>query len=224
MNTGKNAQWIGILFLIAMVASLLGGGLVESVLSTPDVEFRLRASQSLVIAGTLLELVNALAVIGIGVLFFPTIKHSSETLARGYLAIRVVEAVFCSAIAISPLSLIAILQNSSGTGAVEVSQFHTLAALSMAERASVMGLLVPVFFGAGALLLYTGLYQSRLLPRFITVWGWVAVVLMLINNLLLTFQVEIGLGLSIVLVLPMIANEVFLGIWLIIKGFNSTNV
>jgi hypothetical protein len=38
-------------------------------------------------------------------------------------------------------------------------------------------------------------------------------------NVLLTFNVEVG-GMAIVFALPIILNEIFLGIWLIVKGFN----
>lgn len=215
-NTGK---LVGTLFLTAMFASLFGGGLVESILSAPDVLSVLRENQTLVTTGALFELVNAIAVIGVGVFMFPVLKQHSENLARGYFAIRVLEAVFCSLIVISPLSLITLSQE---LGTVDAAYLQAASALSLAERARVMGLLVPLFFSLGALLLYAALYQAKLLPRFISIWGFVAVIFILINNLLLTFQVEVGLAVSLVLVLPIITNEVFLGIWLIVKGFNPT--
>ena len=49
---------------------------------------------------------NAIAVVGIGVLMFAMLKRHNETLALGYLSLRIVEAVFCSLIVVSPLSLI----------------------------------------------------------------------------------------------------------------------
>jgi hypothetical protein len=218
MNTPTNTgKLVGTLFLTAMFASLFGGGLVESILSAPDVLSALRENQTLVTTGALFELVNAIAVIGIGVFMFPVLKQHSENLARGYFAIRVLEAVFCSLIVISPLSLITLSQE---LGTVDAAYLQAASALSLAERARVMGLLIPLFFSLGALLLYTALYQAKLLPRFISIWGFVAAVFILINNLLLTFQVEVGLAVSLVLVLPIITNEVFLGIWLIVKGFN----
>jgi hypothetical protein len=203
----KTAATVGALFLIAMVASLLGGGMVQSVISAPDV---VSENETLLVVGTLLELVNAIAVIGIGVLMFTVLKRHNETQAVGYLSLRIVEAVFCSLIVVSPLSLIRLGQN----------QPQASAALSIAERASISGLLVPVFFSLGALLLYFSLYQSKLLPRFIPVWGLAATVLIFILNLLSIFGLELGMGISMVFALPIILNEIFMGIWLIAKGFN----
>lgn len=206
----KTAVTVGALFLIAMVASLVGGGLVESVISAPEPLAAVSENETLLVLGTLLELVNAIAVVGIGVLMFTVLKHHNETQAVGYLSLRIVEAVFCSLIVISPLSLIRLGQN----------QPQASAALSIAERASISGLLVPVFFSLGALVLYSSMYQSKLLPRFIPVWGLAATVLILMLNLLSAFGLELGMGISMVFALPIILNEIFIGIWLIAKGFN----
>ena len=210
----KTASTVGALFLVAMVASLLGGGLVESVISAPELFTAVSENETLLVVGVLLELVNAIAVIGIGVLMFTVLKRHNETQAIGYLSLRIVEAVFCSLIVVSPLSLIRLGQNQPQASAV----------LSIAERASISGLLVPVFFSLGALLLYFSLIQSKLLPRFIPIWGLVAVVLILTLNLLLTFGLEVGIGISMIFALPIILNEIYMGIWLIAKGFNPSAV
>jgi len=206
----KTASTVGALFLVAMVASLVGGGLVESVISAPEPFTAVSENETLLVVGVLLELVNAIAVVGIGALMFAVLKQHNETQAVGYLSLRIVEAVFCSLIVVSPLSLIRLGQN----------QPQASAALSIAERASVSGLLVPVFFSLGALLLYSSMYQSKLLPRFIPVWGLAAAVLILTLNLLSVFGLELGMGISMIFALPIIVNEIFMGIWLIAKGFN----
>jgi hypothetical protein len=50
------------------------------------------------------------------------------------------------------------------------------------------------------------------------VWGLIAVALLLTWNLLESFDVHISAGM--VFGLPIILNEIFLGIWLIVRGFN----
>lgn len=73
------------------------------------------------------------------------------------------------------------------------------------------------FFIAGALLFYLLLYQTRAVPRFISVWGGLAAAGLLLVTLASLFGVNL-LVLNL-LVLPMILNEVFLAIWLMAKGF-----
>jgi len=220
-NTRSTALIVGILFLAAMVASLLGGGLVESVISAPDNLSNIPENETQLLIGVLLELLNGIAVLGIGVLMFPILKYFNEKMALGYLGFRIVEAVFCCMIVISPLSLITLSQEYLNATASEAPYFQTAGTLSMAGRASIANLLIPVFLSLGALLLYSVLYQSKLLPRFIAVWGLIGAILILVLNLLLTFNVELG-NTAMIFALPMILNEIFLGIWLIFKGFDST--
>jgi hypothetical protein len=222
MNTNKTARIVGALFLTAMVGSLVGGVVfVEPFLTAPDYLIAISENETQVIIGVFLELINGIAVLGIGVLMFPILKQHDEHTALGYLGLRIIEAVFCCVIVISPLSLITLSQEYVKAGTLDASYYQAAGALSIAERASVAGLLIPVFLGLGALLFYRALYQFKLLPRFISVWGFVGAALILTLNVLLTFGVEVG-SIGMVLALPIISNEVFLGIWLIAKGFNPS--
>jgi hypothetical protein len=82
--------------------------------------------------------------------------------------------------------------------------------------------LLTVFFSLGALVFYYLLYQTKLVPRWLSVWGLIAVVLVLTWNLLETFGISLNVG--IVFGLPIILNEIVLGIWLIGKGFDPSGI
>jgi len=204
-----------------MAGSLIGGGLLETILSAPDYLLAAAEHETQLIVGVLLELVNATAVLAIGFLMFPVLKKHNEQLAVGYLAIRSVEAVVCSIIVIGPLALLTLSREYGQAGAAEAAYLQAAGALGIAERARVAGLLIPLFFSLGAMLFYTLLYRSRLLPRFISVWGFIGAALILIINIA-NLGAELGLGVSLVFVLPIILNEIFLGIWLIVRGFNPS--
>ena len=223
MNThNKTARIVGILFLTAIVTSLLGGIWLESILTAPDYLSSISGNKTQVVTGVLLELINGLAVIGIAVGMYPIFRKQYEALALGYVALRIIEAVIVIAAVISPLSLIALSQEYINAGAPDTSYFQTLGTSFLAVRAIWVSTMLAIFFGLGALLFYYLLYQSKLVPRFISVWGFIAVALVLTWNLLETFGIRINAG--IILALPMILNEIFLGIWLIIKGFNSSAI
>lgn len=221
MNSKRTfASIVGTLFLTAMVGSLVGGiAFIEPFLTAPDYLAAVSENDTRVVVGVFLELINGLTVLGIGVFMFPILNEHDELTALGYLGLRIVESVFCCMIVISPLSLISLGQAYGQAGAADAAYYQAAGALSLAERASVTGLLIPVFFGVGSLLFYRALYQFRLLPGFLPIWGFVGAVLILVLNVLLTFGVEVG-SLGMVLALPIITNEIFLGIWLIAKGFN----
>lgn len=218
----KTTKFIGALFLIAMAASLSGGIIIESILSSPNYLATLSDNKFQLLIGVLLELINGIAVVGIGVLMFSILKEYNESMALGYLFFRIIEAVFCCMIVITPLSLIKLSQEHLRAGASDLQYFQASGVLSLAERAGIADLLIPVFFSLGALLFYFLLFKSKILPRFISVWGIAAAAAILVINISAPFQTDaLSTGLFIVLALPIILNEIFLGIWLIIKGFNS---
>jgi len=224
MNTNKStARIVGVLFLTAMVTSLLGGFWLESILNAPDYLTTVSANETQVIIGVLLELINGIAVVGIAVTMFPIFKKHNEALALGYVAFRIIEAVIVVGAVISPLALVALSQEYVKVGAPDASYFQTLGDSFLAARAHLTGLLLAIFFSLGALLFYYLLYQSKLIPRFISVWGLIGVALMLAWNLLEGFGLSLGSA-GMILALPIILNEIFLGIWLIVKGFNSSAI
>ena len=220
MNTHKRtARLVGALFLTAMAASLLGAGLVESSITAPDYLAAVAANKTQLTVGLLLELVNALAVVAIGFLMLPILRLHNGNMAHGYLGFRTIEAVFCSAIVIGPLSLLILSQNDLQAGVLGAASVDAIGALAMAGRASIANLLIPVFFCMGAFLLYSAAYQARFLPRFLSVWGLVAMALVLTLNLVSLFF-EFNLSVTMIFALPIILNEIVMGIWLIVKGFN----
>ena len=223
MNSNrKTARIVGALFLTAMVTSLLGGIWLESILNAADYLINVSANETQVILAVLLELINGIAIVGIAVMMFPIFKKYDEALALGYIALRIIEAVIVIAAVISPLSLIALSQEYVKAGAPDASYFQTLGTSFLEARALWVDLMLGIFFSLGALLFYYLLYQSKLVPRWLSVWGLIAVALLLTWNLLEMFSISIYAGM--ILALPIILNEIFLGIWLIVKGFNSSAI
>jgi hypothetical protein len=220
MTTSKTtARIVGALFLIAMITSLAGGVWLDSFLSAPDYLATISGEETQVLLGVLLELVNCLAVVGIAAGLFPLMRVQNEALAAGYLGARVIEVVVLSVAAISPLLLVTLGEEYLAAGAADAAYFQTAGALVMAARGHLASLLTPIFFSLGALLLYVFLYRSRLVPRFISIWGFIAVAAMFTLNMVEAFGMSISA--AMVFVLPMILNEIFLGIWLLVKGFDA---
>jgi hypothetical protein len=170
-----------------------------------------------VITGVILELVNGLAVVGIAVVMYPLFRKKFDALALGYVALRIIEAVIIFAAIISPLTLLGL-----GQEALDASNFQTLGAALLAVRSILVGQLTGIFFSLAALLLFYLLYQTKLVPHFISVWGLISVALVLVWNLVELYGITVSFGM--ILALPMILNEIFLALWLIIKGFDQPAV
>ena len=218
----KTAIIVGALFLTAIVASIVGGLIIEAILTAPDYLNDISANETQVVLGVLLELINAIAVVGIAAMMFPLLKKQNEGLALGYVGLRFIEAVIAVGAVVTPLTLIALSQEYLTAGASDASYFQPLGTSLIEVRAQLVGQILAIFFGLSALLFYYLLYQLKLVPRFISVWGLIGAVLILTWNLLLIFGVSVSAGM--ILALPMILNEIFLGIWLIAKGFNPSAI
>ncbi|KKN62788.1 hypothetical protein LCGC14_0508490 [marine sediment metagenome] len=157
--------------------------------------------KTLLIIGVLLEAYCGVAVAGIGVLMFPLLKPHNEKLALGYVVFRILELVV-----------------------IIIGEVITFTLLTYNQD---YYLLVALFTGIGGLMFCYLLYQSKLVPRFISVLGFVGYA-MLVTALILEW-----LGYSIfnffnfpgvMFYLPGIAFEITLPVWLIVKGFISSMI
>jgi len=72
------------------------------------------------------------------------------------------------------------------------------------------------------LLLYSALYKSKLIPRWLSIWGLFSAVAILTASVMNTF--DISLVLAMVLVIPIGLQEQAMAIWLIVKGFNPSAI
>jgi hypothetical protein len=76
-------------------------------------------------------------------------------------------------------------------------------------------------FISGAMLYNIGFYKTRLIPRWLSVWGILALAMHLIQAILSLFGLESFSPLSIVLNVPIAVQEMVLAVWLIIFGFRK---
>ena len=77
------------------------------------------------------------------------------------------------------------------------------------------------FFIAGAMFFYALLYRTKVVPRYIPVWGFLAALGLLLVTVMNLFAITNPF--LEVLVIPMILNELFLAIWLMVKGLDVLN-
>lgn len=169
-----------------------------------------------VIIGGILEIIVALACIGTAVVLYPVLKKQNETCALGLVASRVLEAGTIFTGVAFLLSVVSLRQAGAGADALVTS--HALVALY--DRIFLLG---QSFLPAiNDLLLGYLLYQSRLVPRALSLIGMVGAVPLVAGYLAVLFGI-IGLhsplaGLAAVLVALF---EFSLGIYLIVKGFKA---
>jgi hypothetical protein len=83
---------------------------------------------------------------------------------------------------------------------------------------------VAVFaFSLGAFMYYYLFFKSRLIPRWLSGWGIVAIILMSAACMLSLFSGN-RITSYIPLAFPIFLQEMVLAVWLIVKGFNTSTV
>ncbi len=140
------------------------------ILNAPDYIVNVSANKTQVIIGVLFKLINCAAVVVIPIILFPIFKKHNEALALGYVGSRIIESVTLIVASISLLSLLTLSQEYVQAAAPDASYFQTLGTLLLAVSDWSILLGDMIVFSLTALILNYLLYQSKLIPRFISVW------------------------------------------------------
>ncbi len=212
----STARAIGILFIIASAAAIIGGTLALPA-TEPGFLSEAAGSEGRVVIGLILEMVLAIAVFGMAALFFPVLKKQDEGLALGYLGTRTLESVL---IAAGTISAALMLTLSKGFGpAGTAAGVEPVAEVLLAAREWTYWFGPMAVFSVSALILNWLLYRSRVVPTWISIWGFIGGILLLTSAILEMFGNALGWW-QAVFTVPIGVNEMVLAIWLIVKGFD----
>ena len=151
------------------------------------------ASPVLVAVGAVLWLTAAVGDAAHGVLMFPVLWIRAPRSAVGYLAARVADALL-----ISLMVLFALVPEAKAAE----TQAYNLGMVAVA----VSGLVLNAAF-----------FQTGLLPRWLALWGLGGYTLLLVGMISELF----ASGLGLVSTIPGGLWEIFTGVWLLAKGFES---
>lgn len=220
MHTYKNtARLIALLFIIATATYITGSAILETAMSAPDYLAQLYPNKTQIIIGVLLEYIDAVAVVAIGVLMFPILKKHHESIAMGYVATRMIEGVMLVIAGIGSLSLITLSQQYLQAGSPDAAYFQVSGALLIAESGFSFQIAM-IALGMGSLPFCYVLYISKLIPRVISVLGFIGYVALLISAVLAIFGYSTDM--TLLLYLPGAVFEILFPLWLMIKGFNAS--
>lgn len=219
MNSEKmTARIVGVLFIIASAAPILTYLPLAFIIDkAPGYLSDISAKETQVMIGVLFELIWALAVLGIPIMLFPILKKFNEAGAIGFLGLRFIESVVTILYTIGLLSLVSLSREFVQAGTPVDSHYQVLGELLLAARdwAAIVG--PGLVFALSAVVLNYILYQSQLVPRWLSAWGLLGGTLMAISYLAGFFSIDLEILFVLIAV-----QEMALAVWLIVKGFNSS--
>jgi uncharacterized protein DUF4386 len=181
-------------------------------------------SSGRIYVGALFEILALIGGIGMAVTLFPVLKRQSESLALGYVAVRVFESCLIAVGIVSLLAVVTLRQDLAGAGGTDHASL-ILSGRSLVAVHDATFLLGPAFcaaIGNGLILGYLML-RSGLVPRRLAQLGLAGGSLALVTALLVLFGAyDQSSGASFVLTLPEAVWEFSLGVYLIVRGFRPS--
>jgi hypothetical protein len=223
MNIDTNTiRLVGAAQLFVFATGIIGNQLLVSVVGSGSASDRLiNISNNLarVRISNLVTLIECVGIIVLGVLFYIVFNNEYKIIALVALGLFLAEAITLAVSKTGAYALIPLSQEFVEAGAPETSYFQTLGDFLYSSVDRLGYDIHLLFFGLGGILWYYLFYISNYIPRVLSVWGLVAVLLFTIYILLTLYDRDFPPAVGI-LALPYLPYELVLGLWLIFKGIN----
>jgi hypothetical protein len=222
MNTfKKNAVIIGALFIFTMLSGMIDAYFVVPEFKNPITDILQNNGQ--ILTGVFSVLIMAIGILFIAITFYPVIKKQNETTALTYVIFRAIE---CFLLIIGSISYLYIISlGGEYMNKTDISQYTIGIALALKIKYYSYQIAMVVL-GLGSIFLCYSLYVSRLVPRFLSVWGAIGYVLLLLSGILdICGLIDTTKGMGVVLYAPGGLWELIVfPLWLFVKGFNTSYI
>jgi hypothetical protein len=208
---------VGVIYLAGFVVGIAGNLMIQSILGETNRLSAISANSITLAIGASLWLMAVAGDAAHGVLMFPILKQHSENIAIGYLAARIVDAVFIAIMVLFILIQIPLgseLLKASSPGGASYLQSLSMVFAKSQQYAYEIGM---ISLGLAGLMLCYTLNITKLIPQWLALWGLVGYASIFFGMV----SAIMGSGLGDVSSIPGGLWEVFMGVWLIVKGFNE---
>ena len=217
----KTTRVLGVAFLLQGITSLVSGAALSGALIVDGdivaTMTRIANQPALMRTHILFDMITAMGIIFLGVMLFLTLRKHGEAMALVAMGLYILEAALLAVSRMGSIALLHISQASVAAG--HPDHLQTLAKLALESAHFAGSTLHMLVFCIGAILFYTLLTKSTVIPRAMSLWGLVTVFPMLVGTLLLMF----GADAPIFLYVAYVPFEFVVGAWILIKGVQGDN-
>lgn len=214
-TTGRVSRILGLAFLFQFLTSFGNGVFLKPLLivpgNAPQTMARIAQSPGLMRAHIFVDLLTALGVIFLGAALYVYLRKQNQILALTAFGCYVLEGAVIAVSKMEAFSLLTISQEY-----VTVGQPAYLLAMAGQALKSLdfAGSLLMLAFCPGGILFYFLLDKSGLVPRWLSLWGLIAVLPVSVATVLAL----LGASFPIFLAVPYIPFEFVIGVWILWKG------
>ena len=223
-NFRKLAISAGILFIIYDFVDILSFLFLGPVTAS-NYLVSVSENAGLVGTGAFLLLIGGACASGIAISLYPVLKKSDPVLALGAVGFRISEGVLRFVSMTFLLLIITLSQLYVKSGAPDPSYFQTLGELLLAGKVWVGNVGALLAFSIGCSLYYIIFYRTKLVPRWISLWGLVTGISGIVSCALVSTGLIPPVGtVQVLMIIPMLPQELVLAVWLIVKGFDPSAI
>jgi hypothetical protein len=181
----KNTIITGALYLVGFIAGILS---IASAVDDPEYLIKTAANANKTLFAALFQFVMIIAYLGIAITLYPIVKKFNERLALGFLSFRIIGTVFISIGVIMLLLILSISQNYIGAESQNLPLLQLIGELLRTGQDYVNHIAMIVSLNIGGIMLYLLLFQSRLVPRWLSVWGIIGAIMTIIASFFIMFR------------------------------------
>lgn len=210
---------VGMLFIIATAFLFLGELFYKQFLDAADVLTIAAQNKPMIALGLMIELICILAMPLIGAFIYPVLSRVSSGLALTYFFFRSLEAIILTNVALTNKFALLSLSEAQLAGADPVlAEAAVMLIRAQNLWGDTAGMLYNIIFVLGALCLYGTLFYARLVPRWISLWGLIAIAILL-GVVGAAIFVPMPSWAALLLV-PIAVQEMIMALWFIFRGFD----
>lgn len=218
----KLSKILGFAFVFQFATSFSSGVFISSALIVEDdiiaTMMNIASNPMLMKTNILVDMLTALGVTFLGAILYLALRKVNEKFALTAFAFYILEAALLAVSRTETYTLLKASQEYVNTNQSEY--LETIANIALESMDFVGGTLHALAFCVGGLIFYWLLLRSNLVPRWLSIWGLVTIIPVVIGTITAVFNYQIPFALFV----PYVPFELVLGIWLVIKGFNPSAI
>ena len=199
-----------VIWTVLLGQLIIPGNITESMINIANSTSQMRVS-------IVVTMITAMAIVILGSLLYITLKRQNGMIALAALGLYLLEVAILTVSRLPAFALLRLSEESVATN--QSADFQTLGQL-LYEAAEFGDWLHMFPFALGAILFYYLFFKSGLVPRALSLFGLFAAILALVGTALAL----LGYDIPIFIVALSFPFEIGIGVWLIVKGFNSTAI
>jgi hypothetical protein len=216
-NHRISAVLTGVLYIIGTAAGILSVAVTGDLLAGDDFIHRIAANPSPLYMGAFFILIMGLSLAAMPIVLFPIFKKRNEALAMGMVVFRgPIEGSTYILFVVNWLLLGAFSKElvASGSNAAALQIIGNV----MHQANTIMSPVLSIVFIVGSTMLFVLFYLTKLIPRWLSLWGLIGAVFYIAVAFFKFFDLNLQVDF---LYVPLAVQEMVMALWLIIKGFNQ---